>query len=493
VSGMDGLVAGVAAPHASARPVLDLDSELRLLARAVEAVTSVPVDGLEVDRAARGHDELRALSDRLRAYSARLLACVEADGRWAASGAARTFPEWVARRGGASVGSARREVTLGKALAGDLPVAREAVAEGRMSLEHAQILAQIAPTSDARRAALAGDKADRNEAHLVTAAAQVGVDDYRRIVRRWAAAVDTVAHETEHAAAAAKEYLFVVRRPGGVDIQGFLAGEHAETLTTALRAVTGVPAADDPRSPEQRRAAALTDLARLVLDRGLGGAGGALVRPHISVHVPYDTYTRLAAHPDDAPVILEGPDGTLGRPAELDDGTPIPTSVLARIACDAEITRIVFGPDSQPLDVGRAQRTHTGPQRRAVIARDRHCQYPGCTAPPAISEVHHTRWWGRDHGTTSVATGILLCAYHHHLIHRRAITITWKATGGWAFTERDGRPITPSRGAPPGAPAQPNPTVSPPRTGTTTEASADDCGPDPARTPIVDGRLALAG
>ena len=180
---MGGLVAGVAAPHASARPVLDLDTELRLLARAVEAVTSVPVDELEVDRAARGHDELRALSDRLRAYSARLLACVEADGRWAASGAARTFPEWVARRGGASVGSARREVTLGKALAGDLPVAREAVAEGRMSLEHAQVLAQIAPTSDARRAALASDKADRNEAHLVAAAAQVGVDDYRRIVR----------------------------------------------------------------------------------------------------------------------------------------------------------------------------------------------------------------------------------------------------------------------------------------------------------------------
>ena len=208
---------------------------------------------------------------------------------------------------------------------------------------------------------------------------------------------------------------------------------------------------------------------------------------------PTTPTTRLAARTDDAPVILEGPDGTLGRPAELDDGTPIPTSVLARIACDAEITRIVFGPDSQPLDVGRAQRTHTGPQRRAVIARDRHCQYPGCTAPPAISEVHHTRWWGRDHGTTSVATGILLCAYHHHLIHRRAITITWRATGGWAFTERDGRPITPPRGAPPGAPAQPNPAVSPPRTGTTTEASADDCGPDPARTPIVDGQLALAG
>src|SRR5659263_358943 len=121
----------------------------------------------------------------------------------------------------------------------------------------------------------------------------------------------------------AKEYLYVTRRSGGVDIQGFLAGEHAETLTTALRAVTGVPAADDVRSPEQRRAAALTDLARLVLDRGLGGAGGALVRPHISVHVPYATLERMVAeHPADpmTPAVGDSP----SRLAELDDGTPIP-------------------------------------------------------------------------------------------------------------------------------------------------------------------------
>jgi hypothetical protein len=137
----------------------------------------------------------------------------------------------------------------------------------------------------------------------------------------------------------------------------------------------------------------------------------------------------------------------LGSAAELDDGTPIPVTVLAQIACDSEISRIVFGPGGEPLDVGRAQRTYTGPQRRAVIARDRHCQYPGCGAPPTIGEVHHVRWWIRDHGPTSVDNGILLCAFHHHTIHKRAISIT-RQPGGWEFRDQSGRLIQ-AGGAPP--------------------------------------------
>ena len=447
----DGTTRSEAAQTGVAALVADLQ-------RIAAELGSARLESLAVADASRTHDRLRTVCDQLRAVDARLLAQVEADGRWAASGAARTFPEWEARRGGASVGTARREVALGKALTNDLPATREAVTAGRMSLEHAQVLTRFGPTSDARRAALAGDRPDRNEAHLVRAAQRVGVDDFRKVVRRWAAAVDTATHEAEHQAAVDREYLFLSRVPDGVQIKGFLAGEHAETLSTALRAVAGVPAADDHRALEQRHAAALTSLAQLVLDRGLGGAGGALVRPHLSVHVPWDTVERLRAlatdtAPDD--VTLDRPDGTLGTAPELDDGTPIPLSVLAQLACDAEITRIVFGPDGEPLDVGRAQRTFTGSQRRAVVARDRCCQYPGCGAPPMICEVHHVKWWVRDLGPTAVANGILLCAFHHRVIHQRIIGIE-RVSGSWEFRERDGRLIgapgvAPPAGAPPGS------------------------------------------
>lgn len=435
-----------------------LDGCLDALERLARDVAALPLDALDAAAAARAADRLLAVSDQARAVRTRLLARVESDGRWAASGGSRTFPEWVARRTGGSVGTARRDAVVGRALAGDLPLAREAVAKGRISFEHAQVLATLAPTSAGRRAALASDRDDRNEAFLVRAAEQLGVDDFRRLVRRWGAAHDAAALEREHADAVAREYLAVGRRPDGVQLTGFLAAENAETLLVALRAVEGVPAADDDRAPEQRRAAALTGLARLVLDKGLGGAGGALVRPHLSVHVSLDALRAMA---DDAGVRGDL-DGALAA-AELDDGTPIPASVLARLACDGEISRIVFGPDSAPLDVGRAQRVFTGQQRRGVVARDRCCRYPGCGAPASLGEVHHVRWWTRDDGPTSVPNGVLLCWYHHGVVHRRDISIAWRAEGGgWDFRERDGRVIV-ARAGPGGSPPGSSPPGSSPQ------------------------------
>lgn len=435
-----------AGPVARVGGVSALTGALEALREAADAVCAADTAALDVSVAAAAEDVLRGVGDRLAVVRARLLARIEDDGRWSASGSARTFPEWVARRGGASVGSARRDVALGRALEREVPAARRAVESGAISLEHARVLSEVAATSDARRAALASDRPDRNEAHLLDAARRLGVDDFRRLVRRWAAAVDTAAHEAEHRAAIEREHLRLVRRRDGVDVVGFLAGENAETLATALRTVSGVPAADDPRRREQRDAAALTALARAVLDHGLGGGGTALVRPHLLVHVPWETYEALASGvsadggPAALPTSLETSDGRLGRPAELDDGTPIPASVLARLACDSRIRRIVFGPLGQPLDVGRARRTFTGPQRDAVVARDRTCRYPGCSAPPILCEVHHVVWWSRD-GVTSVENGILLCAYHHGLVHRRDLLITWAPGGGFEFRRRDGTAV----------------------------------------------------
>jgi hypothetical protein len=484
-------VAGTAAGAVVAR--------LRVLVDELAGVDLSDVDGASGPAL---HAELARLAGQVQVVAGRVLARVEADGRWQAGGA-RSFGEWVARREGTSVGAARRAVTLGRALDEQLPGTRVAVARGEVTVEHAQLLASAAASSPERAAVLRSEDARVNEAALLERARLEGADRFKRTVASWATMVDNAAAEKEHQAAVAKEHFTLTPRPDGVAFTGFLTHEHGEVLFTALKAVAGVPAADDARSREQRQAAALVDAARLVLDRGLVGAGQG-VRPHINVHVSWESFlgqvrsalaADLSAGADTGWLPAEwtatvtdtasagtanagtanagtasttGMDGrmdgqtiTVVPPAELDSRTPLPRSILDRLACDSEISRIVFGPESEVLDLGRSQRTYTGQHRRAVIARDRECQYPGCSAPPNLSEVHHIRWWGRDHGETSVAGGVLLCWHHHAHVHQRNLTIT-RVEGRWEFTRADGRAVE-SRppgqgppdgplGAPPGAP-----------------------------------------
>jgi len=55
-------------------------------------------------------------------------------------------------------------------------------------------------------------------------------------------------------------------------------------------------------------------------------------------------------------------------------------------------------------------------QRRALIARDHGCAFPGCNRPPAWTQAHHIRHWING-GTTDLANLILLCGHHHRVIH----------------------------------------------------------------------------
>ena len=130
--------------------------------------------------------------------------------------------------------------------------------------------------------------------------------------------------------------------------------------------------------------------------------------------------------------------------AEILGAGPIPSTVLARLACDSEISRVVFGRESQVINVGRGERSYAGPRRKAVIARDGHCRYPGCTAPPALGEIHHINEWVRDHGDTDINTGVLLCWHHHDLVHRLHIEIRPSPGGGWRFVSRHGTPVAPA-------------------------------------------------
>jgi Domain of unknown function (DUF222) len=105
--------------------------------------------------------------------------------------------------------------------------------------------------------------------------------------------------------------------------------------------------------------------------------------------------------------------GEPGSPAaDLTYGDTTSAEWAQRLSCDAEIARIVFGPDSTILDAGRTIRTFTPAQMRAIIARDRTCIWDGCDAPPSWCEGHHRIHWANG-GTTSVENGTLLCGRHH--------------------------------------------------------------------------------
>ena len=75
----------------------------------------------------------------------------------------------------------------------------------------------------------------------------------------------------------------------------------------------------------------------------------------------------------------------------------------------------------------------------AIIARDQHCTFPSCSAPPALGEIHHLDHWAHG-GGSHTDRGTLLCYHHHEYVHAHQVTIERTATGGLRFT-RNGQPL----------------------------------------------------
>jgi len=118
-------------------------------------------------------------------------------------------------------------------------------------------------------------------------------------------------------------------------------------------------------------------------------------------------------------------------------GEGVSASTIRRLCCDADVIPAVLGTNSAVLDVGRQQRLVTAAIWKALVARDQHCRFHGCTRPPMMCHAHHIRHW-IDGGPTSLDNMILLCGHHHRLIHTGPWTIRQTALPGspWVV-ERD--------------------------------------------------------
>jgi hypothetical protein len=111
------------------------------------------------------------------------------------------------------------------------------------------------------------------------------------------------------------------------------------------------------------------------------------------------------------------------------------------MACDCDLIRVHMDADGCPLDVGRTRRLVTPAIWTALVARDRHCAFPGCTRPPVMGHAHHIRHWTNG-GPTSLKNLVLLCGHHHRTIHHTPWQVRLAADGKPEFLPppKAGRP-----------------------------------------------------
>lgn len=289
-----------------------------------------------------------------------------------------------------SAARAQRAVNLSHRLA-DLPFVSKALETDDLSFDQAQIFTQVPDhLSDELAAA---------EVMLVNAASPLSVADTRRLVEYWKAAVDGPGCEATAAELEERRYLHASRTfEGMVKVDGLFDPVTGDLILTALDAAMPPPGGDDRRSIRQRRADAWADLARSFLD---SGQASGTDKPHIVVLTDLDALQ-----------------GQGGGTHETMNGHVLTPEQVRRYSCDCTISRIVLGPGSEILDVGRATRTVPAAMRRALNVRDRHCQHPtGCDRPARWCDAHHRRHWA-DGGPTNLTNLTLLCRYHHTLEHQ---------------------------------------------------------------------------
>ncbi len=100
------------------------------------------------------------------------------------------------------------------------------------------------------------------------------------------------------------------------------------------------------------------------------------------------------------------------------------------------------------LDIGYAD-TIPDYIRKAVIARDKGCAWPGCNRRPASCDVHHVKH-KRHGGKTSSVDCVMLCQFHHDVcVHRMGWNLELLPDGSTRATSPDGKTILRSHGPPP--------------------------------------------
>ena len=125
----------------------------------------------------------------------------------------------------------------------------------------------------------------------------------------------------------------------------------------------------------------------------------------------------------------------------------LPVESVRRITCVTDIVEVTRDDSSQPLhgrgnvlNLGRKHRVVSPSLKKALLARDRCCRFPGCTHEKFLT-AHHVEHWA-DGGQTSLDNTLLLCDSHHRLLHEGSYTIKKNFAAEWYFRHGNG-PVIP--------------------------------------------------
>ncbi|HZD18971.1 MAG TPA: DUF222 domain-containing protein [Actinomycetota bacterium] len=103
------------------------------------------------------------------------------------------------------------------------------------------------------------------------------------------------------------------------------------------------------------------------------------------------------------------------RSGRTEDGGLLHAETLRRLACSSRIQLVLEDAGGNPAVVGRTSRDPSPAMMRQLRYRDVECRFPGCGSR-RFTHAHHIEWWSRG-GRTDLGNLVLLCSFHHKLVH----------------------------------------------------------------------------
>lgn len=315
----------------------------------------------------------------------------------------------------------RRQVTQARLLNGGLPGTRAALADGRITEAHAEVIARTA--HDLPVSLLAAF-----ERRVLARAVSSTPGETGTLARRVRSRLDRAGEEARRQSA---------RRHEGVRVWAEGDGLACLLARLPIADAARVHAALDQRAravdvPEeatigQRRARGLVD--------AICGGGESGTVSGVQVLVTVDLAT-LAGVADSSALVALGS----GAPEPIT--APALCELLADPSVPLTLRRLITDPVTGALvDRGRAAYRVSDALRAFLVARDGTCRFPGCSRSASECDIDHAASWGEGGSTDRVNLGPL-CRRHHVLkTHanwrirevRSDGSVVWISPGGREF------------------------------------------------------------